>query len=262
MPPAPPRGSGSSHDAAPPHDNDAPVPLLSSNHSNGHYKQPQRLETTSDHPHLMDDNAAILEDSEEYYDTSSRNPFTTNSLRGDGYGGGGLYRRLNATTSTAPSIESHNYEPDESEVWRAHVAQQHFTNRGHWWTTSKKRAMKKWILTCLIGVTQAFVASACNYVTRYLSNYKFDLVLGMMQAASSTTSGSSSANNYVDDLFQGATSTDDRMGDEAGAASAAQAPIFMPFLVFLAIQVGFAAIASMFVWIEPVSAGSGIPEIK
>ena len=258
MPPAPPRGNGgSSHDA--PHD-DAPLPLLGSNNiTNGHSKR-QAEPSSEQHPY--DD--AILDDSDEFYDTSSRNPFATNSLRGDGYGGGGLYRRLTTSTTNTnntPSIESHNYEPDESEVWRAHVAQQHFTNRGHWWTTSKKRAMKKWILTCLIGVTQAFVASACNYVCRYLSAYKFDTVLGMMQTSSSSGASSSNANdNYMDDLFQGV--TDDRIGDEAGAASAVRAPIFLPFLVFLAIQVGFAAIASMFVWIEPVSAGSGIPEIK
>jgi H+/Cl- antiporter ClcA len=34
------------------------------------------------------------------------------------------------------------------------------------------------------------------------------------------------------------------------------------FFVFVAYQVLFAAIASIFVWIEPVSGGSGIPEVK
>jgi hypothetical protein len=50
-------------------------------------------------------------------------PPTMLSLRGDGYGGGGAggqYRSLRHRLH-APDhrIESHNYEPDESEVWRA-----------------------------------------------------------------------------------------------------------------------------------------------
>jgi chloride channel 7 len=37
---------------------------------------------------------------------------------------------------------------------------------------------------------------------------------------------------------------------------------FLAFLHFVGIQLFFAAIGSVFVWIEPVSAGSGIPEVK
>ena len=55
-------------------------------------------------------------------------------------------------------VQSHNYEPDESEIWRAYTAQQHFRNRGQWWTTGKKRALKRWSLTLLIGVIQGIVA--------------------------------------------------------------------------------------------------------
>ena len=63
-------------------------------------------------------------------------------------------------------LQSHNYEPDESKVWRAYVAQQHYANRGQWWTMGKKRALKRWVLTFLIGVAQALVATTCNLATK------------------------------------------------------------------------------------------------
>lgn len=54
------------------------------------------------------------------------------SLRGDGYGGGGILKYSPLAPNKDNGIQSHNYEPDESEVWRAYVAQVHFSNRGHW----------------------------------------------------------------------------------------------------------------------------------
>ena len=54
------------------------------------------------------------------------------SLRGDGYGGGGVLKYSPLAPNKDNGIQSHNYEPDESEVWRAYVAQVHFSNRGHW----------------------------------------------------------------------------------------------------------------------------------
>lgn len=201
------------------------------------------------------------------------NPFATASLRGEGYGGGGgLYKRLNATSSSLSSsayfagggersIQSHNYEPDESEVWRAFVAQTHFQNRGHWWTTGKKRALKRWVLTLLIGVTQAFVAATCNFCCKWLSKQKFDMVRGLMEMTTTSKKSMSGDDSMemVDDLFQARTNEDGTI--EEGAA-AARPPILIPFLIFLAFQVCFAAIASIFVWIEPNAGGSGIPEVK
>jgi hypothetical protein len=54
--------------------------------------------------------------------------FPHKALRGNGYGGGGRlggYRSLRTE-----HIQSHNYEPDESEVLRAYVAQLNFS-MGH-----------------------------------------------------------------------------------------------------------------------------------
>jgi len=124
-------------------------------------------------------------------------------------------------------IQSHNYEPDESEVWRAYVAQQHFNNRGQWWTTGKRRALKRWTLTFLVGVCQAFIAYFGNMATRSLTARKFD---------------------KVNDLLR-----EEVMGEAVKGTA---------FVVFLLYQTAFAFLASVFVWVEPVSAGSGIPEIK
>jgi len=58
------------------------------------------------------------------------------SLRGDGYGGGGILKYSPLAPNKDNGLQSHNYEPDESEVWRAYVAQVHFSNRGHWYVVS------------------------------------------------------------------------------------------------------------------------------
>jgi Voltage gated chloride channel len=189
------------------------------------------------------------------------------SLRGDGYGGGGvLYQPIGSG-----GIDSHNYEPDESEVWRAYVAQVHFSNRGQWWTTGKKRALKRWVLTFLVGVIQALVATICNFCSRALSKIKFEHVYGLLHIAyahGANTLGSSSSTSAAagaatasvdDDLFvgEGTSSAGDEGNAIPGIGFGGSA-----FLAFVFYQVLFASIASIFVWIEPVSAGSGIPEVK
>jgi hypothetical protein len=173
------------------------------------------------------------------------------SLRGDGYGGGGAHYH----SLVKPEIQSHNYEPDESEVWRAYVAQVHFSNRGQWWTTGKKRALKRWVLTFLVGVIQACVATMCNISSRALSKRKFDHVNSLLNPEIPQEDSTSTMTD--DDLFvqeNGNTGTGSS-GQPTGYSGSA-------FLAFCFYQTLFAAIASLFVWIEPVAAGSGIPEIK
>jgi hypothetical protein len=183
------------------------------------------------------------------------------SLRGDGYGrsnghGAHLYRRLKGQ----PDIQSHNYEPDESEVWRAYVAQVHFSNRGQWWTTGKKRALKRWVLTFCVGVLQALVALFCNFGSRTLSKLKFDHVYDLLKESAATNPTATYSTN--DDLYvEGGAG-----GSSGGADSSDQAggngTILSAFIAFVLYQTTFAALASFFVWIEPVAAGSGIPEVK
>ena len=180
-------------------------------------------------------------------------------------------------SSNFNSIQSHNYEPDESEVWRAYIAQSHFKNRGQWWTNDKKRAWKRWMITMIIGVMQAFIAFVCNLLSTNLSSWKYSLVYSVIKWKGNGGGSSGSSSNKDD------TTMDDNLYDDynhyenmndndnnnnnnnnnnntnkfhhlhfTGSA----------FLLFLTIQCLFAFIASIFVYIEPVAAGSGIPEIK
>jgi chloride channel 7 len=182
------------------------------------------------------------------------NPYKTTSLRGDGYGGGGLYRAIREDKYET-GIQSHNYEPDESEVWRAYVAQVHFKNRGHWWTTGKKRSLKRWVLTFCIGVLQALVATLSNFACKYLSRLKFDHVYDLLNFLPQQQQQSES-----DDMFRVGDFATKADGDARAGSNFHNMAI--AFLVFLGYQVLFAAIASFFVYVEPVSAGSGIPEVK
>jgi hypothetical protein len=187
------------------------------------------------------------------------------SLRGDGYGGGGgggkhgYHPVHNPKTA---SIESHNYEPDESEVWRAYVAQVHFSNRGQWWTTGKKRALKRWILTFAVGVIQALVAATCNFGSRFMSSRKYDYIYGLLNPAYGSAEEEAAAVNDDDlvadegDFASGIASDSGARGGATGGSG------ISAFWAFLLIQTALCAIASIFVWIEPVSGGSGIPEIK
>ena len=160
------------------------------------------------------------------------------SLRGDGYGGGGYHY------SAVSTIQSHNYEPDESEVWRAYVAQAHFMNRGQWWTTGKKRALKRWILTFLVGVIQALVAASCNFVSRALSKTKYEYVYELLNPAEETI-----ATRAVDDDLNAMYGDDNLAGESTQSAADGGISAFWAFCL---LQTLFAAIASIFVWIEPV----------
>ena len=222
---------------------------------------------------------------------STRLPSSTNksgikqrvNIRGDGYAGGGRNSMHGNSSSlendaaslyippasrrnnSAANFQSHNYEPDESEVWRAYVAQQHFKNRGQWWTTGKKRSMRRWMLTMIIGVIQAVLAFLSNIVCRNLSGWKYDYVYDLLKDNNDNEfSGSSGGSSNGDDLY--AWQGNDAAGDDTYGQP--NAPTFFfnfggsAFFAFLFFQTLFAFIASIFVYIEPVAGGSGIPEIK
>ena len=213
-----------------------------------------------------------------YYNSGASELIT--NVRGDGYGGGGT----NHTSTAAPrtTLQSHNYEPDESEVWRAYVAQQHFSNRGQWWTTGKLRALKRWGLTLVVGVLQAMIATTCNMASRRLGSMKYEHVYDLLEVRAMKMNGmsatSSSAGGEDDYLTGGSYYTadgyldlnQDGIPDSEQEGSETSSPLDeywfnfggSPFLCFLFYQTIFALAASLFVYIEPVSAGSGIPEVK
>ena len=168
-------------------------------------------------------------EADEYYHSGASELVTT--VRGDGYGGGGhrnkrrgVFGSANRTSgenSADPprggyvtSLQSHNYEPDESEVWRAFVAQQHLSNRGQWWTTGKLRALRRWGLTFLVGLLQAVIAATCNMASRRLSSIKFEHVYALLEYNSMTKSGVYGASGASDEIG-GIGGTDDYAGNGA-----------------------------------------------
>jgi hypothetical protein len=226
-----------------------------------------------------DDIDTLNSEAREYYNSGASELVTT--VRGDGYGGGA------GVGGRASSLQSHNYEPDESEVWRAYVAQQHFTNRGQWWTTGKLRALKRWGLTLVVGVLQAVIATTCNMASRRLGAIKYDHVYALLAyktmgstsslATTTTATGGEMDAYYTEDGYLDI--NQDGIPDEhqegggnsssgGGESEAADLNEYFfnfwhsPFLAFLFYQTIFAIAASLFVYIEPVSGGSGIPEVK
>ena len=218
--------------------------------------------------------------------------------RGDGYGGGGAAHH--EKTPAGASLQSHNYEPDESEVWRAYVAQQHFSNRGQWWTTGKLRALKRWMLTLVVGVVQAIIAVLCNFFTIYFMEMKYDHVYALLEhnrlAASTMVAGAGGGSGRGMGGEDGGAGGGGGGGDNYGfypadghldmnqdgiADSEQQSPSsssvaggegmsgehwfnfgYSPLAALFFYQTAFVLIATAFVWIEPVAGGSGVPEIK
>ena len=120
------------------------------------------------------------------------------------------------------NFESLTYVDDESDVSRAHLAAEHYRHRGQFWNDGKHQTMIRYVMIIVIGLVQATVAYLTNVTTNYFVTNKFDRVNELIEAGSTVTA----------------------------------------FFVFMSIQLAFASLAALFVWIEPVSAGSGIPEVK
>ncbi len=247
-----------------------------------------------------EDEGDLNSEAREYYNSGASELVTT--VRGDGYGGGGSHhdndnndeitglrqqqrRHNNNTMTTSSKYQSHNYEPDESEVWRAYVAQQHFANRGQWWTTGKLRALKRWMLTLVVGVTQAIIAVTCNIATKNLMQAKYDHVYDLMEyhrlysssssdaspSSSSSSSGYYTADGYLDIDQDGIPDSEEQYqfsgGDTIDDVNDHLSRHWFnfgksPYLTFLFYQTLFVLCATLFVYIEPVSGGSGIPDIK
>ena len=136
------------------------------------------------------------------------------------------------STSNSPprNVESLTYVDDESDAWRAHYAQEHYQHRGRFWNAGKHATCVKYGLMAAIGVVQACVAYCTNITSIYFITLKF---------------------SYVMDILEQATTSHYKWG-----------LVLQAYLSFASIQLGFAAIAAFCVWIEPVAAGSGIPEVK
>ena len=138
----------------------------------------------------------------------------------------GVRRRQRlASWKTVP--ESLNFTVEENEVWRTKQAQLQYTNRNRWWTSSTSTTFKRWVLTMVVGVLTGVVGIFITYFTQYFTRVKFAAVRDVM--------------------------------DREAAGELARGAAFFAYLGF---NVFFVCVATLMVWIEPVSAGSGIPEVK
>lgn len=134
----------------------------------------------------------------------------------------------------------------------------------------------------IIGVVQAFLAFFCNLGSSNLSKWKYEFVYEIIRYKNEGEGGggayygngngnNNNNNNNQDDAYiydQGNSYYDDDVNAN-GSYSSSQSKIMntlnfegSAFITFVFLQCLFAFIASIFVYIEPVSGGSGIPEIK
>lgn len=124
--------------------------------------------------------------------------------------------------NAGPNFESLTYEQSDSDAYRAHVALDHYYHRGRLWNSGKHEVMVRYLLTAAVGIVQGCVAYFTNVLSLYLIDRKFESVYELLEKGNT----------------------------------------FAAFLLYLLLQTTFALMASIFVWIEPVAAGSGIPEVK
>jgi len=136
-------------------------------------------------------------------------------------------RRRHPRESWRSTPESLNFTVEENEVWRTKQAQLQYTNRNRWWTSETSTVFKRWVLTFVVGVLTAFVGVFITYFTRLFTRVKFDAVRVAMD------------------------------GEGSGARAPGSA-----FFAYAGFNLLYASLAALAVWIEPVAAGSGIPEVK
>lgn len=115
-----------------------------------------------------------------------------------------------------------DYIPTEPEVWRHHENGRRTKYQNSWWTLAKQRSSKRWFLIGISGVVVA-LAGVCTILgTRVLIEYKFQVV-----------------QKFQNDGQDG-----------------------LAFLAYWGFNLFFSGIAGLFVVMEPLASGSGIPEVK
>lgn len=151
------------------------------------------------------------------------------SCREDSLGSSHHHHTVNSLTAPSATartsnvnIDSLTYVDDESDAWRAHYSLEHYQHRGKIWNAEKHATLVRYALIAGVGVVQAMVAYFTNLTSSFLIQHKY---------------------SHIHDLLQ--------LGST-----------FSAFLYFVSVQAILAMIASLFVWLEPVAAGSGIPEVK
>lgn len=119
-------------------------------------------------------------------------------------------------------IDSLQYLDDESEAYRAFKASGHFHYRGAFWNEGKRKIMVRYMQLVMIGIFQGSIAYFTNVFSQSFIQGKFDAVHDILNEG-----------NWLWGFFS-----------------------------YYSRQLLFAACASCAVMIEPMSGGSGIPEVK
>ena len=131
------------------------------------------------------------------------------------------------TSAMYGKTESHQFDADESEVWRHHQLQRHFEDKGSWWTFARVLAARRWTLTLMTGFWIGLCALFVAYCTKTVTSYKFETFNSLIEQ------------------------------EKAGTVAYGTA-----FAFLVVYNTCCAVMAYSFVYMEPLAGGSGIPEIK
>lgn len=144
--------------------------------------------------------------------------FKKSVVAGDSYGSHGhdMKAKKNA------NAQSLTYMADESDVWRAQGAIEHFVMRGRFWNHGKFKTIQTYYWIVMTGIVQAVIAYCTNFSSKIFIDWKFEMVSWYL----------------------------------------AEGMIFSAFLRFYLVQLFFAVMAGICVYIAPIAGGSGIPEVK
>lgn len=120
------------------------------------------------------------------------------------------------------NYQSLSYVADESDVWRAHWTVEHFNLRGRFWNHAKFKTLQNYYWIVLTGIVQAAIAYGTNASSKTFIDMKFGMATRHLE----------------------------------------EGEILTAFLWFYLVQLAFAVVAAICVYIEPIAGGSGIPEVK
>ena len=170
-----------------------------------------------------------------------------------GNAGGGSHHH-SKSINNVNNFDSLTYILDESDAWRAHAATEHYRHRGEFWNKGKHHTSLGYLLLACVGMGQACVAYFTNLTSTFFISVS--TFIRNKKQYSRTTKVDKNSFPYSNMLCF----LKNKFNFVYGLLQ--EGRCFMAFFYFVSIQVAFAMIASIFVWIEPVSAGSGIPEVK
>lgn len=84
-------------------------------------------------------------------------------IRNDSLGGSGHGHAHDGKDN----FDSLTYVDDESDVWKASAATEHYLHRGNFWNDGKHRTLVSYLLIASVGIVQATVAYFTNLTSSY-----------------------------------------------------------------------------------------------